>query len=94
MRQTHAGGDKVFIDFAGDTIDIFDPITGSARHEAVRRGYGCLELHLRRGLSKLSKREPVQLEKARRQESYRQILVTAEPVRRRRLWADGQPVWR
>jgi hypothetical protein len=26
--------------------------------------------------------------------SYRQILVTAEPVRRRRLWADGQPVWR
>lgn len=25
--------------------------------------------------------------------SYRQILVTAEPVRRRRLWADGQPVW-
>jgi hypothetical protein len=31
---------------------------------------------------------------ARRNESYRQILVTAEPVRRRRLWADGQPVWR
>jgi len=26
--------------------------------------------------------------------SYRQILVTAVPVRRRRLWADGQPVWR
>ena len=26
--------------------------------------------------------------------SYRQILVTAEPVRRRRLWANGQPVWR
>jgi hypothetical protein len=26
------------------------------------------------------------------QESYRQILVTAEPVRRRRLWADGHPV--
>jgi hypothetical protein len=26
--------------------------------------------------------------------SYRQILVTAEPVRRRRLWAEGQPVWR
>ena len=24
--------------------------------------------------------------------SYRQILVTAEPVRRRRLWADGHPV--
>ena len=26
--------------------------------------------------------------------SYRQILVTAWPVRRRRLWADGQSVWR
>ena len=28
MRQTHMGGEKVFVDFAGDTIDIFDPITG------------------------------------------------------------------
>jgi hypothetical protein len=26
--------------------------------------------------------------------SYRQILVTAWPVRRRRFWADGQSVWR
>jgi hypothetical protein len=26
--------------------------------------------------------------------SYRQILVTAGPVRRRRLWADGQRAWR
>jgi hypothetical protein len=26
--------------------------------------------------------------------SYRQILVTAWPVTRRRLWADGQSVWR
>jgi hypothetical protein len=25
MRQTHIGGEKVFVDFAGDTIDIFDP---------------------------------------------------------------------
>lgn len=31
MRQTHVGGEKVFVDFAGDTIDIFDPITGEAR---------------------------------------------------------------
>jgi hypothetical protein len=30
MRQTHVGGEKVFVDFAGDTIDIFDPITGAA----------------------------------------------------------------
>jgi transposase len=29
MRQTHIGGEKVFVDFAGgDTFDIFDPITG------------------------------------------------------------------
>ena len=27
-------------------------------------------------------------------ESYRQILVTAGPVRRRRLWADGRSAWR
>jgi transposase len=31
MRQTHLGGEKVFVDFAGDTIDVFDPITGEAR---------------------------------------------------------------
>jgi transposase len=28
MRQTHIGGEKVFVDFAGDTIDVVDPITG------------------------------------------------------------------
>ena len=31
MRQTHVGGEKVFVDFAGDTIDIFDPVTGEVR---------------------------------------------------------------
>jgi transposase len=31
MRQTHIGGEKAFVDFAGDTIDIFDPITGEVR---------------------------------------------------------------
>ena len=30
MRQTHMGGEKVFVDFAGDTIDVIDPITGEA----------------------------------------------------------------
>jgi transposase len=28
MRQTHAGGEMVFVDYAGDTIDIVDPETG------------------------------------------------------------------
>lgn len=25
MRQTHAAGEKVFVDYAGDTIDVIDP---------------------------------------------------------------------
>jgi transposase len=28
MRQTHVAGEKAFVDFAGDTIDIVDPATG------------------------------------------------------------------
>ena len=31
MRQTHVGGEKVFVDFAGDTIDVTDPETGEVR---------------------------------------------------------------
>lgn len=31
MRQTHVGGEKVFVDFSGDTIDIVDPATGEIR---------------------------------------------------------------
>jgi transposase len=30
MRQTHVGGEKVFVDFAGDTVDVIDPATGEA----------------------------------------------------------------
>ena len=30
-RQTHVGGEKVFVDFAGNTIDVIDPATGEAR---------------------------------------------------------------
>lgn len=33
MRQHHVGGDKVFVDYAGDTIDIINPETGEV-HEA------------------------------------------------------------
>lgn len=31
MRQTHVGGEKVFVDFAGDTIDVIDPQSGEVR---------------------------------------------------------------
>jgi transposase len=31
MRQRHGAGEKVFVDYAGDTIDIIDPATGAAR---------------------------------------------------------------
>lgn len=31
MRQTHLGGEKILVDFAGDTSDIFEPVTGEAR---------------------------------------------------------------
>ena len=28
MRQHHVAGEKLFVDFAGDTIDVIDPVTG------------------------------------------------------------------
>ena len=31
MRQTHAAGEKLFVDFAGDTVAVFDGLTGEAR---------------------------------------------------------------
>lgn len=31
MRQSHVGGEKVFVDFAGDTIDVIDPASGEVR---------------------------------------------------------------
>jgi len=31
MRQTHPAGEKVFVDFAGDTIDVVTPITGEVQ---------------------------------------------------------------
>ena len=32
MRQTHTAGDKLFVDYAGTTIDIFDGLTGEVRN--------------------------------------------------------------
>ena len=31
MRQTHVGGDKLFVDWAGDTVPVIDPTTGEIR---------------------------------------------------------------
>ena len=31
MRQHHGAGEKVFVDFAGDTVEVIDPPTGTVR---------------------------------------------------------------
>ena len=31
MRESHVAGEKLFVDFAGDTIDVIDPVTGEVR---------------------------------------------------------------
>lgn len=31
MRQTHVAGEKLFVDFAGDTVAVIDPLTGDTR---------------------------------------------------------------
>jgi transposase len=35
MRQTHAAGEKLFVDFAGDTMAVFDGLTGEARDAKI-----------------------------------------------------------
>ena len=35
MRQTHVAGEKLFVDFAGDTVPVFDGATGEERHAHV-----------------------------------------------------------
>jgi transposase len=35
MRQTHVAGERLFVDFAGQTVPITDPITGSVRRAQV-----------------------------------------------------------
>ena len=35
MRQVHKGGEKLFVDFAGTTVAVYDPKTGIARHAQI-----------------------------------------------------------
>src|SRR5438034_1637408 len=35
MRQTHAAGEKLFVDFAGDTVPVLDAVTGEARESKI-----------------------------------------------------------
>ena len=35
MRQTHLAGDKLFVDFAGQTLAVVDPATGEVRPAQV-----------------------------------------------------------
>jgi transposase len=35
MRQTHAAGEKLFVDFAGDTMPVFDGLTGEVRSAKI-----------------------------------------------------------
>jgi transposase len=35
MRQTHAAGEKLFVDWAGDTVPVFDAITGQERRAHI-----------------------------------------------------------
>lgn len=34
-RQTHVAGEKLFVDFAGDTMPVFDAITGEVRETKI-----------------------------------------------------------
>ena len=36
MRQTHVAGEKLFVDYAGDTVPVFDGATGEERIHPVR----------------------------------------------------------
>ena len=35
MRQTHVAGEKLFVDWAGDTVPLFDAATGQERHAHI-----------------------------------------------------------
>ena len=47
LRQPHPAGERMFVDWAGLTIPLFDPQTGQiAARVSVRRGAGRQQLHL------------------------------------------------
>jgi transposase len=31
MRQSHPAGERLFVDYAGQTVDVIDPLTGEVR---------------------------------------------------------------
>ena len=35
MRQTHVAGEKLFVDWAGDTVPVFDAVTGKERRAHI-----------------------------------------------------------
>ena len=49
MRQKHKAGEKLFVDYAGQTVPVVDPQTGGDPASADLRGHtGCQQLHLQR----------------------------------------------
>ena len=50
MRQTHVAGERLFVDYAGTTLEVIDGVTGEVMtRPAVRRRARGLQLHLCRG---------------------------------------------
>ncbi len=39
MRQAHVAGEKMFVDYAGITAEVIDPLTGEI-HEALAKTHG------------------------------------------------------
>lgn len=48
MRQEHKAGEKLFVDYAGQTVPVIEPSTGEIPSgQRVRGGVGAVELHVR-----------------------------------------------
>ena len=62
MRQTHAAGEKLFVDFAGDTVPVFDAATGMERRAHIfvavlgASNYTYAEARWTRGARRLDRR--------------------------------------